>query len=178
MLDGLAFLPVADIRNGMQHLRENLPTDELQPLVEIDSTYVSGKYKSVQPPPNDNGSVPPLRMRRVRPTYGPEVWNVHDVTVSGGSHTNMCEAWNRGFTTLVGHSHPTVWTLIDALQKDYASVESDIFMENRGQPPTKRVRRDTVRLQEQLHNLCLMYNAGNKSMSATLHEIGHCIRLA
>ena len=79
---------------------------------------------------------------------------------------------------LVGHSHPTVWTLIDALRRDCATAESDIFLDNRGQPPAKRVRRTTVRLQDQLRNLCLKYDAGNKSLSATLQEIGHCIRLA
>ena len=180
MLDGLAFLPVDDVPAGMQHVRENMPTEELQPLLEyFDATYVTGKFRSIQPPPNDDGSVPALRVRRASPTFAPDVWNVHDATVRGGARTNnMCEAWNRGFSTLVGHSHPTVWTLIDALRRDCATAESDIFLDNRGQPPAKRVRRTTVRLQDQLRNLCLKYDAGNKSLSATLQEIGHCIRLA
>ncbi|KAH3741657.1 hypothetical protein DPMN_048382 [Dreissena polymorpha] len=45
MLDGLAFLPVADVKEGMQVLQESIP-DGLESLFEyFDSTYVNGTYR-------------------------------------------------------------------------------------------------------------------------------------
>ena len=58
-------------RNGMQHLQENLPTDELQPLVDyFDSTDVSASGES-----SHLLTTMDQCMRHVRPTYGPEDQN-------------------------------------------------------------------------------------------------------
>jgi len=99
MLDGLAFLPEEDVADGMTFLRENIP-DGLEPLLEyFDSTYVSGGFRQIQPPQRLDGTIPPLRMRRKPPVYPPALWNVHSITLEGGSRTNnICEGWNNAFT--------------------------------------------------------------------------------
>ena len=38
----------------------------------------------------------------------------------------MGEAWHRGFSTLVGHAHPTIGTLIESLRKDFSAVEGPL----------------------------------------------------
>ena len=68
--------------------------------------------------------------------YSPTLWNVRDVTVSGGSCTNnMCVAWNRGFSSFVGHAYLKLWTLTEALRKDFSSVEGTMRPNQLGQPP-------------------------------------------
>ena len=60
-------------------------------------------------------------------------------TMLGGSRTNnICESWNNGFRSLVGHSHPTLWRAIDSIRKDQSNVDTDVVLESRGQPPKKR----------------------------------------
>jgi hypothetical protein len=39
---------------------------------------------------------------------------VPDATVNGDARTNnMCEGWNNKFFNLVGHSHPSIWRVIE-----------------------------------------------------------------
>jgi len=55
MLDALAFLPLTEVAEGMQHIRASIPTGNgLEALVELvdyfDATYVSGSLRRVQRP--------------------------------------------------------------------------------------------------------------------------------
>ena len=65
MLDGLAFLPLDEVNNGMDFLKANTP-EGLEDLVQyFDSTYVSGSYRRIQPPPaQPDGPLPAIRVRR------------------------------------------------------------------------------------------------------------------
>ena len=54
----------------------------------------------------------------------------------------------------MGHYHPSVWTLIDAVRQDNAVAETEIAKSHRGQPPKKRVKRATIQLQERLQKIC------------------------
>lgn len=180
MLDGLAFLPLDRVHDGLQFLKENIP-EGLDELVSyFDSTYVSGTFRRLQPPRRDNDdAIPPLRMRRLPALYPPTLWNVHTITINGESRTNnLCEAWNRGFSSSIGHAHPTIWTLIRGLRNDNALVETAIYRDLRGNPPKKRVRRQTKALQDRLKTLCSTFNDGQRSLPDTLQAIGHCIRWA
>jgi len=159
MLDGLAFLPLDDVLEGLAYLRDNTP-EGLESLIDyFDSTYVSGGYRRIQPPPHPDGSVPSIRVRRMPPTYEPSIWNVHDITLAGGSRTNnICEGWNNAFMKLVGHAHPTIWRAIDSLRKD------------------QTLRRHTVTLQAKLHKLCTDRSQDMKTIPELLRGVGHCIR--
>ena len=69
MLDGLAFLPLNDILDGMPFLRTNLPQDPPEAedlLAYFDRTYVSGQYRPIrQQAAEDVAGIQPLRMRHV-----------------------------------------------------------------------------------------------------------------
>ncbi|ESN99894.1 hypothetical protein HELRODRAFT_184375 [Helobdella robusta] len=42
---------------------------------------------------------------------------MNEITVSGNARTNnICEGWNSSFRSLVGHSNPSIWTLLRAFQ--------------------------------------------------------------
>ena len=136
----------------------------------FDATYISGTYRKVQRPPEPADTVPLIRIRKTPPLFPPE-WIVNIQTMSGGSHTNnLCEAWsisnvNRGFRSLVGTSHPTIWKALEHIR-----------LEARGQPPQKRVRKVTKQLQDRLFNLCQAYYNDEKTLIQTLKGIGHSIR--
>ena len=88
---------------------------------------------------------------------------------------NYYEAWNNGFSRTVGHSHPSVWCLIQCLKEDEAQTRMVLLQNARGQPPAKRVCKVTRDLQERLQNLCRA--TGNKTREEFLRCIGHFIRL-
>ena len=90
---------------------------------------------------------------------------------------NLCESWNVGFRSLVGHDHPTIWKAIDSIRKDHALVETKLVQDSRGEPPRKRVKRATKDQQKRLRNLCIDFNEGRKDMEQLLVGVGHCIRL-
>ena len=172
MLDALAFLPVDRVSDGMRFLQEVVP-DNLQGLAEyFDSTYVSGQYRAVV---GEGGTT---RFRRTAPRFAPQTWNVHEATMTDQHRTNnMCESWNNSFKHLVGHSNPSLWTVIECLQKDAALVETEIYNNQQGQPAPKRVRRTTIVHQKLLRTLCQQFVSGEKSLEQFLTTMGQCIRL-
>ncbi|KAL8577385.1 hypothetical protein ACOMHN_060207 [Nucella lapillus] len=106
MMDGLAFLPLNDVQEGMAFLRINLPQDppEVEDLLNyFDQTYVSGRYRPIQQQPaGDGAAAAPIRMRRIPPLFAPAIWNVHNATIDNNPRTNnICEGWNNKFMNLM-----------------------------------------------------------------------------
>ena len=101
MLDGLAFLPIADLPEGIAYIRSVITEEpaETEELVDyFETTYVTGTYRPVQ----RNGEQR-LTMRRVPPMFPPSIWSVHSATVDNDPRTNnVGEGWNNKFFTLVG----------------------------------------------------------------------------
>ena len=141
-------------------------------------TYVSGACRHVQLPPLQDGTVQPLRIRRTPPLFEPKLWNVHDATIDGAARTNnMCEAWNRAYSEMLGHSHPTTWKAIEALRKDNAMVETLLYKNTLGEPPIKRVKKVTKKHQESLQKLCVEFSSNERNIEEFLRAVGHRIRI-
>jgi len=116
-------------------------------------------------------------MQELPPLYPVDIWNVHETTLLGRSRTNnLCESWNNGLFQIVGHYHPSIWTLIDALRQDNAVAEMEIAKSRRGQPPKKRVERATIQLHERLQKICRDHVTNVKSVAETLSAAAHTIR--
>lgn len=149
-IDALAFLPLEEVSEGMDLLKETAP-EEAESLVHyFDSTYVSGQLR---PRRNNNGLV--VNFRRIPPLYPPHRWNCHQVTMMNQPRTNNAsEGWNNKFHSLVGQDHPCVWKLIENLQRECARVSSILLQDERGVRPKKRVKKVYVELQVRLRNLC------------------------
>ena len=180
MVDGLAFLPPSDINEGLKYLRDNIPdVDRLEELLTyFDNTYVSGTIRQRRRRIHENDGHLVVHLRRTPPLFPISTWNMYDETLNGDERTNnACESWNNSFRALVGHQHPSVWTLISALQQDQALVTTCILQDARGQPPTKRRKIHTEQHQKRLRNLCVDIRDGRKSVVETLRGFGHNIRL-
>jgi len=109
--------------------------------------------------------------------YPPAVWNVHVATLTGEPCTNtQCEGWNNHFTHLVQYSHPTIWILIEAIQKGDCFVRTQISEDLIGNPFKKRVRRKQKNLQARLLTLCQDRQSGSKTATELLRGVGYNIR--
>ena len=172
MLDGLAFLPHADVQQGIEYLKTIAPAEATDLVAYFDKTYVSGTFRLL---PGDNNII---RVRHVQPLYLPVVWSAHEATLNDSPRTNnVCEGWNNKFLNLVGHYHPSVWKLIQWFQKENATVRTVIQQDAVGNPPKRRVKKGLERLQHRLRTLCEQYNSGNKTLPEFLEGVGHNIRI-
>jgi hypothetical protein len=178
MMDGLAFLPVPDVTNGIHLLRTLCPNDppeaaELQDY--FDSTYISGRHRQQNPAQNQASR---LVLRRSPPMFPPAIWNIHDATVNGDARTNnMCEGWNNKLFNLVGHAHPSIWRVIEWCQKEEATVRTIIQQDAVGNPPVRRTQQRHVQLQERLQHLFRDLTTGQKTIAEFLCGVGWNIRL-
>lgn len=169
-LDGLAFLPLCDIPAGMTYLKNNVPNvSGLRDLLEyFDTTYVSGSFRSARTSVSRRQVV---RFRRSPPLFPPALWNVPTATLTQQERTNnVCEGWNNAFSNLEGHNHPSVWILLEALQQDQALAPTDLALEARGQPSSKRIKRATEQQQSRLYNLCCDRCDNIKTIEQTLQD--------
>ena len=174
-IDGLAFLPVEDVKDGMKLLYDEAP-DHLRCLVEyFDANYVNGGFKAKAN--KDNQLI--IRLHRVPPKFPPSVWNVHSTTLEGGDRTNnQCESFNSYFKTLVGCANPSLWTVSHNIWKDIRMVKLDIIRAARGILPPKRVKKGTSIHQQVCKKLCEKYINKEKTMQEFLQSIGKSIRIA
>ncbi|XP_064474671.1 uncharacterized protein LOC135388795 [Ornithodoros turicata] len=172
MLDGLAFLPLDDVEAGMNFVKAVAPEGVEAVIAYFDETYVNGTYRHVGRLDENP------RIRRTPPRFPPEVWNVHEATLEGGARTNNhSEAWNRRFSSLVGHSHPTVWRAIATLRLEHSAAEGKMTQSLAGAPPAKRQRTTTLQLQERLRRLCQDFVDDRRTLESFLRGVGHAVRL-
>ena len=114
-------------------------------------TYVSGVLRPLR---NTDLSRLLLQLTRTTPTFPALMWNQHRATVDGTERTNnACEGWNHSFASNIGHQHPSLWTLLGALQQDQAVVATQLLQNALGQPPAKRQKKSVASHQERLQNL-------------------------
>ena len=169
-VDGLAFLPVQDVKAGMDILLREAP-DQLRFLVEyFDSYYVNGKLKAVRNKVTNN-----ISFRRTPPLFPPSLWNVHEATINDKDRTNnKCESGNNTFKHLVGTENPSLWTVIQCIETENHMVKVDL---QRTTLPKKRVRKHIREHQLKLKDLCNQYKSQEVTLPEFLNAIGKCIRL-
>jgi len=166
MLDGLPFLPMNKVYDGMQYLKTVCTEEATEVLDYSDSTYVNGTYRK-------SGKGMAIKLKKNKPLFLPEIWNVHEVTINGQHRTNnICKSLNNRFTHLVGHAHPTVWKLISKMREELGVDRTKIALQELGEGiPTPKKRTG-----ERLKNLCSRVAIDEISMEEFLINIGHCIR--
>lgn len=178
-LDALAFLPIEDLPEGIAYIRRLTPEEpaETADLVDyFDATYVSGTYRPVQQLNADQQ--PQLMMRRTPPMFQPAVWSVHKATMECNPRTNnVCEGWNNKFYTLVGTSHPSIWTVLKWFQREQSTVTTIVLQDAIGTQPAKRVPQKIVHLQKRLQNLCQDRVSGRKTVPEFLNGVAFNICL-
>ena len=132
------------------HIRDSSPEEGRELLNYFDSTYVTGQLR-----PRRQQDPLKLNFRRIPPLFPPLRWNMHEVTMADQLRTNnVCEGWNNKFHSLVGHSHPTIWKLIETLQVEANRIASILIQSDRGIRQKKRTKRIRTELQTRLKKMC------------------------
>ena len=80
-MDGLAFLPLDKVDEGMNHLKQNCPTGAEDLLQYFDENYVGGTFRKIR-----KGGTNNIIFRRIPPLFVPESWNVNLTTLSTNPH--------------------------------------------------------------------------------------------
>ena len=158
----LAFLPVEDVKAGMNILLQEAPA-HLRSLVEyFDAYYVNGNTNAIS-------------FRRVSAEFPPSLWNVHEATIHDKDRTNnTCESGNNAFKHLVGTENPSLWSVVQHVGTENHMVEIDIL---RRTLPKKRVRKPVREHQQKLKELCNKYRSEVINLPEFLNAIGQKIRL-
>ncbi|CAK9304070.1 unnamed protein product [Gordionus sp. m RMFG-2023] len=108
MINGLAFLPIHDVKRGMEYLKTILSDKNKELLIYFDKNYVNGELRYGR-----------NSQRQVEPLFPPETWNVFNVTIAGENRTNnVCEGWNNRFQHIIGHKKPKIWELIEKMRME------------------------------------------------------------
>ena len=55
-----------------------------------------------------------------------------------GRTNNVCESFNKTFSSVVGHANPTIYNFLSAVQMEQASTEGKIKAFHHGKLPDKR----------------------------------------
>ena len=172
MLDSLAFLPEADIPQGLAWLRTIMP-QAAGPLVDyFDRTYVTGQVVQL-----GNGN-----QRHIPPQFPPDLWCVHDETLNNFPRTNnYSEGWNMKYKLAVGQAHPTFFKSVETIQLENEQTLTKIEQTRIGNPPTKKTQTRYENLQRRLNNLCTNYS-NQAVVTPAIRErfiraIGHNIKL-
>ena len=171
MIDGTAFLPVEKVKEGIAYLYTIVPKGFFNIIDYFDRCYVSGKYQSTAGPRF-------LSFRRNnRPLYPIELWNVHETTLEGGSRTNnISESFNASILRLVGHKNPSLWKILECIQKDHINNLTNIERIKQGIPIVPRISRKTSQTQKRLETLCKNLKNGILTVPRFLRSVGHVIR--
>jgi len=87
-IDGLAFLPIDDIPEGVMYICHNTAHGAEDLVDYFDQTYVTGTFRRAGVPQECLDGVAIVHMRRVPLRYPPALWNVHQATLDGEPRTN------------------------------------------------------------------------------------------
>lgn len=170
-LDSLAFLPTTDVKAGMDYLKSVMCDDAIDLVTYFDSTYVNGTYRRIAQ--NDLS----ITLRNCPPMFPPNIWNVHESTLRNEDRTNnRTEGWNHRFSKLVGHNHPTVWTLITKIRLEVASDETKMAQDDIGRYEPKKKHTIYEKMQIKLITLCEDYKNGKRNLENFLTAVAHTIR--
>ena len=125
----LTFLPVYLVASSFEQIQELIPSilDLDDFLAYFETTWIQGVTTA----------------RTSKPArYPPPSWNLVDRTTCSLNKTNnYMEKWNRKFSAIVGHAHPTIWNFLQSVYLEHTNTEEAMIKERHGDvPPAKRPR--------------------------------------
>ncbi|XP_026290250.2 uncharacterized protein LOC113214938 [Frankliniella occidentalis] len=142
---GLAFVPVDDVKEACEVVIDNLPVRMADFGDYFEKTYVIGH--------RNRGT-----RQTVPPRYPPALWNQYIAAVENQPRTNNAnEAWHNRFQTIVGKSHPSLYKLIGAFQKEAADVKVMMEELDAGRKIRQQQKAKYSRINDRLQTLTRRY---------------------
>jgi hypothetical protein len=141
---GLPFVPLDDVEEAFDEIVDGID-DRLLPVCEhLSEYYLKGKL---------------IGRRKVPPLYPPELWNVHDRTLSGMPRTtNSVEGWHNKFNTLLRKHHVNLLVLVERLLKMEGDARYERYRDSVGKSPPKR-KKKYVKIDDQIKRVVERYSA-------------------
>jgi hypothetical protein len=103
MLLALAFIQPARVPEVFVQISDDAPAELNEVYSYFEDTYI-GRRRG---------------RRRLAPLFSIEMWNMHERQENGLARTNnSLEGWHRAFQGSVSFSHPTLWKLVNLLDKE------------------------------------------------------------
>ena len=126
MIGAIAFVPLLSIEEAFDLLAEHCGTYEQPVLDYFESTYVGEVRRGV----------------RRAPLFAHHLWNVNErVQQNLPRTTNAVEGWHNAFTNSVAQSHANIWTFVDCIKREHATVRMKVIQDDAGVPPPPPKRR-------------------------------------
>lgn len=151
----LAYIPTADVTEAFFSILNDMPADlGIDDLLGyFQTTWIQGLTTS-----SGTGQA----------KYPPLTWNAYDRTHFHMNRTNnFVESWNKKFSLTLGHSNPTIYNFISALQLEQSSTDGKILAYNVGEMPPRRKRRN-VEKDRRIHTVVENYDAYEGNVIAYL----------
>ena len=98
-----------------------------QPVLDyFESTYVGEVRRGV----------------RRAPLFAHHLWNVNErVQQNLPRTTNVVEGWHNAFTNSAAQAHANIWTFVDCIKREHATVRMKAIQDDAGVLPPRRKRR-------------------------------------
>ena len=127
-LAALAFVPTCDVRSTFNILAAAFPEEDCynEILTYFFGTYIEGAAGR-------------------EPQFSIAVWNHYDsVLENSPKTTNCCEGFHNALNSLFHCSHPSIWFLLDGLQRDVACHRLTLANAQSGRPEVKNKKYGTL----------------------------------
>jgi hypothetical protein len=159
MLAALAFVPVTDVEEAFDNLIDAGYPDIAEPVVNYFEDNFIGR--------------PGRRGNRRDPIFAKTLWNVNQRVADALPRTNnSVEGWHCGFQSSLQCAHPTLWKLIDQLQRENELQKLTVVQLLSGQAyKPKRTYRIT---EERISNVVADY--GNRTFVEFLKCVARNLR--
>lgn len=109
MLLALSFVPENDVQFALEIITEDFP-EQLQPITEYWECNYVGR-----------------RLHNIAPRFPIETWNMFNrVSSSLPKSNNSLEAWHNSFQRALDCQHPSIFRLLDRLNKEQCYVETQV----------------------------------------------------
>ncbi|XP_016660429.1 uncharacterized protein LOC107883932 isoform X2 [Acyrthosiphon pisum] len=126
----LAYVPPDNVINAYEEILETQFYVENEDLLMSFLDYFEDNWV---------GKITGRRKTRRQPRHPIDIWNCHYSANNGLPTTNNAvEGWHRGFTSVIGTSHPNIWKFIDGIKKVQNIEELKREQYNAGKQPQKK----------------------------------------
>ena len=143
MVAALAFVPLDQVITAFEELQQHLGDDYEVVLDYFEDNYI-GRQR---------------RVNRRAPRFAHAMWNMHTRAEDELPKTNNnVEGWHRGMRSAVNACHPSIWKLIEVLQRDNALCTVAIAQAIGGHSPEPR-RKKYVQCEKRISNIVRDFEA-------------------
>lgn len=98
---------------------------------------------------------------------------MHETTLNEKYQTNIiCKGWNNRFKHLLGHSHPTMWKLIDKMRQEISVDICKIELNEIGNKSKQNIMEDRFQDKHCAGDLSIMSN--DEPVEHLFENISHC----